>query len=217
MVCFWADFMRRALPYDLNGRLKTQWRIITGMMDKNKECITGEKLLEHYEKSLVQGALVEAKASPIHMWDDPKQELKVEVKEISIKDEQDLEQLDSLAEIAVCVDALSIEDAVKPKDEPLHGEPALLEVSLSKSEIQATNNPAHEKLARITITTVTEDIPPERIPLPPSPIVDPRTSDRYIPLLHVKGPDPDIGIEAANAIDFSPISLVNVTVANISS
>ncbi|CZR69623.1 uncharacterized protein PAC_19523 [Phialocephala subalpina] len=52
----WADFMKRAEPYDSEGSLKKRWRKVIKMMDEDGEVVTAEKLLERYEASLAKKA-----------------------------------------------------------------------------------------------------------------------------------------------------------------
>ena len=50
----WADFMKRAEPYDSEGWLKHRWREAVGMMARNGEVVAAEKLLKHYKESLIE-------------------------------------------------------------------------------------------------------------------------------------------------------------------
>lgn len=49
----WADFMKRAKPYNTEGRLEPQWIKLVELFDAKQEVVTAEKLLEHYKSSLV--------------------------------------------------------------------------------------------------------------------------------------------------------------------
>ena len=44
----WADFMKKAEPYDSKGSLKNRWREVMQMIDGNGQVVTAKKLLEHY-------------------------------------------------------------------------------------------------------------------------------------------------------------------------
>ena len=50
----WANFMKNAEPYDTAGRLKPQWMKFVELLDAKQEAVTAEKVLEHYEVSLVE-------------------------------------------------------------------------------------------------------------------------------------------------------------------
>ena len=106
VVSYWADFVKRAQPYDSNGRLKTQWRVVIEMFDRDEEVVTGKKLLDCYERSLA------AQSSPIHESKGLKQKPKIE--EIDIEHKPDFRQLDRLAKTSVRVDSLLIEDSQGP-------------------------------------------------------------------------------------------------------
>ena len=119
VVGYWVDFMERAQPYDSNGCLKTRWRLVMETFDKNKEDVTGKRLLDYYEKSLAQEVKVAAKSLPIYKSDDSKQKLKIKVQEISSEDLPDLGRLDTLTKTAAYVDSLLIEDPPVIKEESL--------------------------------------------------------------------------------------------------
>ncbi|KIW21910.1 uncharacterized protein PV07_12682 [Cladophialophora immunda] len=46
----WADFMNRADPYGADGVLKSRWKIVVKMIEKRDGSVTSQKLLERYEK-----------------------------------------------------------------------------------------------------------------------------------------------------------------------
>ncbi|KAH7339185.1 T5orf172 domain-containing protein [Pyrenochaeta sp. MPI-SDFR-AT-0127] len=48
----WADFFKKATPYDLDGSLNAKWKGVVNMLDANGEVTTSLKLLEHHTKSL---------------------------------------------------------------------------------------------------------------------------------------------------------------------
>jgi hypothetical protein len=75
--------------------------------------------------------------------------------------------------------------------------------------------PIHEDLTQMT--TVMEEVAPEKIPLPPSPIVQPKTSAQNIFLLQDIGPISSTGPKTTSAIDTTTSCPINVTVADISS
>jgi hypothetical protein len=55
----WANFMKRARPYDATGRLKPRWIKFVNELDVKGEVVTAKVLLEQYE-----AALAESKALP---------------------------------------------------------------------------------------------------------------------------------------------------------
>ncbi len=137
VVGFWAGFMEKAQPYDSNGWLKIQWRSVVLMLDKNKECITGERLVDYHTKSVMKEMMVLVEALKMQMRWNTKQKLEFAAEEISIKDEQELEKSKILAISAVPENALLVGNTPVPKEEPLHGKPALLEEPLPNSGLQA--------------------------------------------------------------------------------
>lgn len=48
----WAEFFKKAIPYDSDGSLKTGWRRLVEALDANGEKTTATKLLEHHEASI---------------------------------------------------------------------------------------------------------------------------------------------------------------------
>ncbi len=61
----WADFMKRAKPYDTKGLLKTGWREIVECMERNRELVTAARLLQHYEQSLNEDRVLPAKTGEV--------------------------------------------------------------------------------------------------------------------------------------------------------
>jgi hypothetical protein len=117
VVGYWADFMKRAQPYDAKGRLKDQWRVVIEMIDRHEEVVTGKRLLYCYEESLVWEMTVVEEASLINEPDDLKQELKVE--EVRFGDVPHLGRLESLEKTPVRVGSPLVDDSSLPKKEPL--------------------------------------------------------------------------------------------------
>jgi hypothetical protein len=110
---YWADFMKRAQPYDSKGRLKDQWRVVIEMIDRNEEVVTGKRLLDCYEESLVEEMTVVEEASLINEPDDLRQELKVE--EVRFGDVPNLGRLESLEKTRVRVGSPLVDDSSLPK------------------------------------------------------------------------------------------------------
>lgn len=50
----WARFMKVVRPYDSKGALKAEWKDFVKKAVQNEEAVTAEKLLEHYELSLLE-------------------------------------------------------------------------------------------------------------------------------------------------------------------
>jgi hypothetical protein len=48
----WAEFFDKALPYESDGSLKTEWRRVVNALVAKGENVTGTKLLEHHEASV---------------------------------------------------------------------------------------------------------------------------------------------------------------------
>jgi hypothetical protein len=135
----WADFMKKAEPYDSEGWLKNWWREVIEMMDGNGEVVTAKKLLEHYEASLVEEAtLVE---EPVDLGHAPK------IEEVGFEYEPKVERLEAPKEALVRVGSLQTEQPTLPKETPLLKSEALpkqiplVEISLPKAEKQPKNDP----------------------------------------------------------------------------
>jgi hypothetical protein len=102
----WADFMKRAEPYDSEGWLKSWWREVVEMMDGNGEVTTAKKLLERYEESLVEEAtLVEELVDLGHA---PK-----------IEEEEGFGYIPKVGRLGTAVGSLLIEEPAWPKETPL--------------------------------------------------------------------------------------------------
>jgi len=54
VVSEWAEFMKRARPYDSTGELKSEWRDAVQDMTNRGEAVTARKLLDRYEASVAQ-------------------------------------------------------------------------------------------------------------------------------------------------------------------
>jgi hypothetical protein len=56
VVSEWAEFMKRARPYDSTGELKSEWRDAVQDLADRGEAVTARKLLDRYEASVAQYA-----------------------------------------------------------------------------------------------------------------------------------------------------------------
>jgi hypothetical protein len=48
----WVDFFKKAIPYESDGSLKTEWRRVVNALVAKGDNVTGTKLLEHHETSV---------------------------------------------------------------------------------------------------------------------------------------------------------------------
>jgi hypothetical protein len=155
----WADFMKRAEPYDSEGWLKNWWREVVEMIDGNGEVITAKKLLERYEESLVEEAtLVE---EPVDLGHAPK-----------IEEEVGFGYVSKVGRLETAVGSLRIEEPAWPKETPLLKSEALpkqiplVEISFPKAEKQPKSDqlcktkplPKTEPLSRNEPLSITEPL-----------------------------------------------------------
>ena len=136
----WADFMKRAEPYDSEGRLKNRWRVAIKMIDRNGEVVTAKKLLECYEEWLVKEATL------VKELVDLGHELKIE-EEVGFGSRPKVERPETLEETPVRVSSLRIEEPILPKETPLLKSAALpkqtplVEIPLPKAETHPKSDP----------------------------------------------------------------------------
>jgi len=139
--------MRRAEPYDTAGRLKPQWTKFVELLDAKQEVVTAEKLLEHYELSLVDN--------------------KILVKELAALgvEEKKSAGIDSNVE-----DFKPAPDAPFKSNLPQRHTPPLIADSLFRTKLSAKTNASNDASNTKRIS-VKEDISQEQIQLPPSPLL----------------------------------------------
>jgi hypothetical protein len=107
----WADFIKRAEPYNSQGFLKDLWKKCIEMMDGNGELVTAKKLLEHDDASLVEGAtLVE---NMVDLGHAPK------IEEASIGYGSEVGFLVAVKEAFMRLGSLRTEQPTLPKETPL--------------------------------------------------------------------------------------------------
>jgi hypothetical protein len=170
----WAEFMKRAKPYDERGLLKKNWRDIICMMDDSGLLVTSKRLLEHHKASLYD------KLIPLDSQEDlgamPKSE-----EEIGFADgpnaaglagskkpsrgqgTQQIRQLTLGNETPICKTDLSSKQLVTAEYSPLDGGKNVEEVSLldresvskteSKTEISVHSLPQNEQILQKAIVT----------------------------------------------------------------
>jgi hypothetical protein len=215
----WADFMKRAEPYDSEGWLKNWWREVVEMMDENEEVITAKKLLERYEESWVEEAtLVE---EPVDLGHAPK------IEEVGFgyvpkggRLETPLLKSEALPK-QIPEKQPKSDQLFKTKTEPLsRSEPLSQTQPRFKSKLPceklcpAKTTPFNTEPAREEVsapeTTPVKELPPEQIPLPPSPLLQPTTFPQDTPGSRT-------GTEETSAIDIITHSGINITVVDASS
>lgn len=144
----WAEFMKRAEPYDLEGRLKSQWRTAVETIGRDGGVVTAEKLLERYEESLV---------------------------EVGFENGLKLERLETLEKTSVRTASLLNEEPTLPnettllKNAALSRQSLLTETSLSKPEIESKSEPVQNEVLASQTTAVKQEILHQQDPLFPSP------------------------------------------------
>ena len=212
----WADFMKKAEPYDSEGWLKTQWREVIEMMDGNGEVVTAKKLLEHYEASSVEEAtLVEEALDLGHA-------LKIE-KEVRFGYGPKVECLEAPKEALARVGSLQIEQPTLPKETPLLKSETLpkriplVGISLPGAGGQPKSEPVHKEVLAPEGTPATKELPPEQIPLPPSPLLQSTTFPQDTLSSQETKPGPSTGTEETSAIHIITNSDTNITVVDTSS
>jgi hypothetical protein len=57
----WAEFFKKADPYELSGSLKSEWKNVVDAMKVDGEAITSKRLLEHYEATVARGSALARK------------------------------------------------------------------------------------------------------------------------------------------------------------
>ena len=126
----WADFFKKAEPYDSDNSLKTRWKEIVEMMDKSGETITAKKLLEKYELLVIKEEIVEEPLGTENI-------LKIEAGEI-LGNELKREDLEDSKDILSCMNSQSIELQTLPLRIPR------LEISHPKLRISPERDPLSE-------------------------------------------------------------------------
>ena len=110
---YWANFMEKAEPYDSCGRLRDRWKVSIESIEMDGELITGKKLLECYENSLIPQATI-IKEEPVKL----EQEMKIK-KEEDLGDKSTLERLEAFKETISSVGSLKSEAPLLKTETPL--------------------------------------------------------------------------------------------------
>lgn len=142
----WADFMKRAAPYDSEGWLKNWWREVVERMDENGEVVTAKKLLRHYEESLLQEAtLVEG---PVDLGHAPK-----------IEEVVGFGFVPKVGRLETTVRLLPIEEPVRPKERaPLKNEALPKQIPLVNIPSTAEKQPKNDQLCKTKPLPKTEPL-----------------------------------------------------------
>ncbi|KAH8884331.1 hypothetical protein GQ53DRAFT_399305 [Thozetella sp. PMI_491] len=131
----WADFMKRADPYDEKGALKSEWGDLVTATIKGGGLVTGKKLLEHYELSLA------GDPTPTLEPADPARAPKTEAQEESIRSIPTAEVSKiSNKESLVQLNLLKIEEPVST-EETLRPESGPRPISLPRSKSHLGSDP----------------------------------------------------------------------------
>ncbi len=136
----WADFMKRAEPYDSKGWLKNRWREVVKMMDGTGEVVTAKKLLEHHKGWLVKEATLVKE--PVGLGHAPKIK-----EEVGFGYIPKVGRRETLEETLVRVGSLRTEEPILPKETPLVKSEALpkqiplVEAFLPKAEKEPKSDP----------------------------------------------------------------------------
>jgi hypothetical protein len=181
----WAKFMEIAEPYDSRGVLKARWKTFVKRTVRGGKTVTAKRLLEHCELSLAEDTtLVE---EPV----DPGRALKIEEQaDDDLWSATKLEELEGPKKASVHLDSLRIEQPAATQDtlpapfvsDPLFGTEPFLKINPLYEDVPAKRALADEELS------------PERIPLPPSPLLRPVDSQDILSM-QVTEPGPRLEIE----------------------
>jgi hypothetical protein len=144
----WADFMKKAEPYDSDGSLKDLWREVIKALDINGETVTAKRLLEHYEASLTEEAALVEELADLVIAPNVKQEVDFECRPKGWSREGPKETL-------VCVSSPQIEQLASSK------EASLLEIKALTKQTRLVEFPL-PKMKQQPLS----DSPFERKPLP---------------------------------------------------
>ena len=136
----WANFFKKANPYERNGSLKTEWKGVVGMLVANGEIVTSTKLLEHYEASIEEKAAV--KKEPVGVKTTSKIEEQGRISgESKYKEPMSYEEIsDRLASIRTELEALS-KPKLQLKSETLPSQIPMAGVSPPKADKQSKADP----------------------------------------------------------------------------
>jgi hypothetical protein len=176
--------MEIAEPYDSRGVLKARWKTFVKRTVTSGETVTAKKLLEHCELSLAENTtLVE---EPVDLG----RALKIEEQEgDDLWSTTKLEELEGPKKASVHPDSLRIEQPAATKGTlPV----PFVSDSLFGTESILKTNPLHEDVpAKRALAD--KELSPERIPLPPSPLLRPADSqDILFMQVTEPGPRPEI-------------------------
>ncbi|CZR68410.1 uncharacterized protein PAC_18309 [Phialocephala subalpina] len=147
----WAEFMKRARPYDSTGELKSEWRDAVQDMTDRGEAVTARKLLDRYEASAPQFADLTRRLEALEIAINPRLGLPKAVLKAEDAIETTLvEQMGALGveQLTSRQEELSLSNTVPEKD-PLLGvllpetkgvkcEPQITAKSLPKTEFTFT-------------------------------------------------------------------------------
>ena len=180
----WAKFMEIAEPYDSMGVLKARGKTFVKRTVTSGETVTAKKLLEHRELSLAEDTTLVGEPAV------PGCALKIEEQEgDDLWSTTKLEELEGPKKPSVHPDSLRIEQPAATKDTlPV----PFVSDSLFGTEPILKTNPLHEDVpAKRALAD--KGLSPERIPLPPSPLVRPVDSqDILFMQVTEPGPRPEI-------------------------
>lgn len=243
----WVDFIKNAEPYDSKGILKNRWKEVIEMMERNGEKATAKNLLAHYKAFLLEEAVVVKEQVDLRLAPKTVEDvnagsgLGLTRLEVSMKG---FMRVDSLR---IKIPTLPKETSLLklkplPKTEPLlkteplsrrqfpfsaehsfHSEsspeiasPLKVEVP-SKTESLLKSELVQEDISSLEIILVKEELPPEKIPLPPSPLLQCADLHQNTIPLHDTKRSPGTESEKASAIHTVTNSNTNISVVDISS
>jgi hypothetical protein len=168
VVSEWAEFMKRARPYDATGELKSEWRDAVQDMTDRGEVVTARKLLDRYEASVAQDAHLTRRLEALEIAINDRQGLPKAVLKAEDAIETTLvEQMCALGleQLTSRQEELSLSNTVPEKD-------SLLGVSLPKTkgvkhepQITAKSSPKSEFTFTIQSSVTAKPVPkPEPAP-----------------------------------------------------
>lgn len=181
VLCNWADFIRKAEPYNPEGLLKNQWKKVIEKIECNGEVVTAKKLLSHYEASLAGETTVVV--GHVDLGYAPR------VLEVNTRRGPEARRLKLSKEDFVCLDSYRIEQPTLPKETallkneaspkqiPLREIPPPNALKMSKSDSVfkwkplPKTEPVYEGVLALETTPVKKELLPEQTPLPLSPLL----------------------------------------------
>lgn len=175
----WAEFIRKAKPYDSTGVLKPQWKKVIEEIERKKEAVSANKLLDCYNATSIDEATILKEQVDLSCAPEIVKTITGYYPEVM--------RSESCQGDFVCVSSSTLEHPELPKSTALRKSEVSCKIpkgdKLSKSKPSWKIKPMHEYVLALGMTPVKKELTPEEIPLPSSPILESASLQEITPSL----------------------------------